>query len=269
MTEDTELLPTLLLGPDEPPPFELVNAGGAGSAVLLCDHACNRIPRRLGTLGLTPQQLVDHISWDPGAAGVARLLSALLNSPLVLSSYSRLVIDCNRPLPSEESITRQSSGIKVPGNCGLTTQDRYIRINTLFRPYHQAIGQLLDACSHRPTVLLSIHSFTPSLNNSHRPWHIGVSYGRDRRLAELLLEALSQHGDIIVGDNKPYPIEEHIDYSLPLHGEVRGLPHVMFEIRQDEIQTPQGVEAWAALLKKTYRIIEAEALRLCCSRFVY
>jgi predicted N-formylglutamate amidohydrolase len=251
-----------LLGVGDPPAVEVVNADGTGSAVLVCDHASNRVPGRLGDLGLDAAQLADHIAWDPGAADVARRLSAHLDASLVLSGYSRLAVDCNRPLGSPESIAEQSAGVPVPGNRGLSLQERDLRIEALFRPYHNAIARLLDARSHRPSLLLSIHSFAPVLNGRLRPWHVGVSYRRDRRLAALLLGALARNRDLKVGDNRPYPIEDDVDYTVPHHGEDRGLPCVMIEIRQDGIRTAAGTSAWAARLADAYRLIEADALRL-------
>jgi predicted N-formylglutamate amidohydrolase len=254
-----------LLAPDESPAVEIVNAGGRSSAVFVCDHASNRVPQRLGQLGLTTDQLVDHIAWDPGAAEVARRFAAHLDAPLVLSGYSRLVIDCNRPLRSTGSIAEQSAGIRVPGNRGLSFEERQKRVNALFRPYHDAIDRLLDSRRQRSSLLLSIHSFTPLLDGRARPWHIGVSYGRDRRCAALLTEALARSGDITVGDNQPYPIDYDIDYTIPERGERRGLPNVMIEIRQDGIRTAAGAAAWAARLAEAYRSIEAQAVRLCGS----
>jgi predicted N-formylglutamate amidohydrolase len=261
-TSDNTETTVSLLAPAEPSAFEIVNVHGRGSAVLVCDHASNRVPRRLGTLGLDPVQLADHIGWDPGAAEVARRLSVHLDAPLVLSGYSRLVIDCNRPLRSAESIAQQSAGVPVPGNRGLRRQDRDLRINTLFQPYHRAIDTLLDDRSRRPSLLLSIHSFTPVLNGQRRPWHIGISHGRNRELATLLRTALARSGNLSIGDNEPYPIEDDVDYTIPVHGEARGLPSAMIEIRQDGIRTAAGAAAWAARLAEAYRLIEAEALRL-------
>ncbi len=267
MDSDTGVSTAPLLGNDEPPPVEFVNADGRSSAVIVCDHASNRVPRQLGMLGLDAVQLADHIGWDPGAADVARRLSTLLDAPLVLSGYSRLVIDCNRPLRSAESIAEQSDGVPVPGNRGLSPLERASRTNALFRPYHDAIDRLLDGRTRRPSMLLSIHSFTPILNGRPRPWHIGVSHWRDRRLAALMLGVLAHSNDFTVGDNAPYPIDEDVDYTIPVHGEGRGLPSVMIEIRQDGIRTAAGAAAWAARLANAYRIIEAEALRILGSSF--
>ena len=260
---DTAETTVSLLEPAESPAFEVVNAHGGGSAVLVCDHASNRVPHRLGSLGLDPAQLAEHISWDPGAAEVARRLSIHLDAPLVLSGYSRLVIDCNRQLGRADLIAECSAGVPVPANSGLSPKDRDRRINTLFEPYHRAIGTLLDSRAHRPTLLLSIHSFTPVLAGRPRPWHVGVSHGRDRRLAALLLSALAHDADVVVGDNQPYPIDAAVDYTLPVHGEGRSVLNVMIEIRQDGIATAAGAAAWAARLAQAYRRIETEALRWC------
>ena len=251
---------TPLLEPAEPAAFELVNARGKGSAMLVCDHASNRVPRRMHELGLNSQQLADHIAWDPGAADVARALSALLDAPLVLSGYSRLVIDCNRPLQSRESIAEQSAGVPVPGNRYLSAQDRERRIATFFQPYHQAIHKLMDARRRQPTVLLSIHSFAAVFNGQHRPWHAGVAYRHDHRLAQRLHQALRQRGDINVGYNQPYPIDDAFDYTIPVHGEGRGLASAMIEIRQNEIQSPATAAAWATRLAHAVQASDAEAL---------
>jgi predicted N-formylglutamate amidohydrolase len=252
-----------LLAPDEPPAFQVVNADGRGSAVLVCDHASNRVPRRLGTLGLDTEQLADHIAWDPGAAAVACRLSAHLDASLLLSGYSRLVIDCNRPLESTQSIIEQSGGVVVPGNLKLTPRDREARIDCCFRPYHDAINQLLDRRAERPTVLLSIHSFTPVFDGRVRPWQIGISSWRDPRLATLMRSAIGGSADLLVGNNEPYPIEEAFDYTVPVHGEGRGLPSVMIEIRQDEIRDTAAAATWAVRLADAYRQIETEALKIC------
>lgn len=251
-----------LLDPDEPPAVKTFNADGLGSVVLVCDHASNRVPRRLGSLGLDAQHLDDHIAWDPGAADVARRLAAHLDCTLLSSGYSRLVIDCNRPLESPQSIAEQSAGVPVPGNLDLTLGDREARIAGCFRPYHDAIERLLDRRTHRPTVLLSIHSFTPLLDGQPRPWQIGISSWRDPRLAALIREALGRYRELSVGDNEPYPIDETFDYTVPVHGEGRGLPSAMIEIRQDEIRTAAATAHWAARLADVYRRIEAEALKL-------
>jgi predicted N-formylglutamate amidohydrolase len=252
-----------LLEPGEPPAVELMNATGASSAVLVCDHASHRVPRRLGTLGLDATRLTDHIGWDPGAADVARRLAVHLDAPLVLSGYSRLVIDCNRPLRSADCIPQQSAGVKIPGNGGLSLEETASRVNTLYRPYHEAIERLLDSRTGRASMLLSIHSFTPVLHGQRRPWHVGISHGKAPQLAVLMREALMQGGTLSVGENQPYPIDDDIDYTIPVHGERRGLPSVMIEIRQNEIGTRAAAAAWAVRLAQAYLQIEAEALSLC------
>lgn len=250
-----------LLWPGEPPAVEVVNPGGESAAFLICDHASNRIPRRLGTLGLSEAERADHIAWDPGAADMARHLSRLLDAPLVLSGYSRLVIDCNRPMDSTQLTAPVSGGVTVPGNTSISPEDRAARIDELHRPYHDTIADMLDSRGERPTLLLSIHSFTPELGDGPRPWRIAIAYGEDDRLARLLIPALREDSTV-VGDNQPYAVSAWSDYSIPVHGERRGIPHVLVETRQDGIRTPETAAAWAEKLADAYRKIEAEALRL-------
>lgn len=246
----------------EPAAFEVVNEQGKSNVVLVCDHASNRVPACLNKLGLSDSHLADHIGWDPGAAAVARLLAKNLDAPLILSSYSRLIIDCNRPLASSESIPEQSAGIMIPGNQNLSAYERDDRIQNLFIPYHAAIDALLDtrllSNPQHPAIFLSIHSFTPFLFNQQRPWHIGVSHKNDDRFAKNLYSALAQQGDIIVGFNEPYPIEDAFDFSIPTHGETRGLSSAMIEIRQDGLTTQTGIARWAERIVQAYRTIEVE-----------
>lgn len=249
-----------LLEPDEPPAFELVNAGGRGRAVLTCDHASPRLPRRLGDLGVSEADRLTHIGWDIGAALVARRLAALVDAPLVLSGYSRLAIDCNRPPGAPTSIPEMTGGVEVPGNRSLAPADAAERAEALFWPYHRAVEALLDARRDAglPTLVVAVHSFTPSLLGQARPWRAGLLYNRDRRLADLFGASLAREPGMIVGDNEPYRVTDGGDFTVPVHGERRGLPHVLFEIRQDEISHPAGVEAWAARLASLVREAEAK-----------
>jgi len=230
--------------------------------VLVCDHASNRVPRSLANLGLTPGQLARHIAWDPGAAEVARGLGARLDAPLVLAGWSRLVIDLNRPLASPQSIPEESDGVLVPGNLGLTPPARACRIATLFDPYHRAVAHLLEARAARPTLLVSIHSFTAELGGETRPWHAGVACGSDRRLAEPLIRALERHGDLCIGDNEPYEVDHRHDYTLPTHGEGRGIPHAMIEIRQDQLDSVAGSDAWVERLADAFAYLATERIGL-------
>ena len=246
----------------DPPPFFVMHRDAASPLMLVCDHASCRFPEALGDMGLDPFARRCHLAVDIGAGPLTEYLADSLGLTAVLAQYSRLVVDCNRPLGSPQSIAEQSAGATVPGNRGLSSEERAARIDGLYRPYHESIDQLLDSRCNQATMLLSIHSFTPVLNGQSRPWHVGISHWRDRRLAALLLGALSRHCDLRVGDNEPYPIELETDYTIPQHGGGRGLPSVMIEIRQDGIGTDDAASAWAERLADAYRSIEPEALRL-------
>jgi predicted N-formylglutamate amidohydrolase len=242
----------------KPAPVEVVNPSGRSTAFLVCDHASARVPEALGSLGLTQDELHQHIGWDIGAAEVARHLSTLLDAPLVLSGYSRLVIDCNRPPGAPTSIAATSGGVAVPGNASVGEAEAQARAETYFWPYHRTIARMLDErlAAGRPAAILSIHSFTPSLLGQARPWPIAMIYGKDRLLAGLLLEALGREHGVLVGDNQPYHVTDEGDYGIPVHAERRALPGVLVELRQDEVGSPLGARAWAERLSRLYREIE-------------
>ena len=236
-----------LIARGEPAPFVIENARGKGRAVLCCDHASAYIPRRLNFLGLEAGDRLRHIAWDIGAAEVARRLSGHLDAPLFLAGYSRLVVDCNRPLRVADIFAERSEDTPIPGNIGISVEERAERASTFYWPYHDALHAFIDARAKSGTVpvLISVHSFTPVYRGVTRRWHIGVHYRLDPRLARLVLEGLRRDRELVVGENEPYEVTLDEDYTVPVHAERRGLPYVLFEIRQDLITADPGVEAWA------------------------
>ena len=226
--------------------------------MLVCDHASHRIPARLGDLGISESDRLSHIGWDIGAGEVARRLSALLDAPLVLAGFSRLVIDCNRPLCAPSSIPQVTGCVTVPGNHDLDEASARARADACFRPYHDAIAGLLDALVRegRPLRLLAVHSFTPEMLGEVRPWHAAVLYGRDRSLAEPWLAELRRDSGLVIGDNEPYRVTDGGDSTIPVHGERRGIPSVLIELRQDLVGSPEGALEWAERLGRIHRAVD-------------
>jgi predicted N-formylglutamate amidohydrolase len=249
-----------LLSPDEPPAFQVVRERGRSPYLLACDHGGNLLPRALGTLGLGALDLKRHIAWDIGAAGLARKLADALDAFLIVQPYSRLAIDCNRRPLSSTSIAPLSESTPISGNEHVSPTDAEARQREIFQPYHDRIDAELDARAalRRPTILVAVHSFTPVFHGESRPWHVGVLYNRDARLARILLELFHSESGIVVGDNQPYALSDEGDYTIPIHGERRSIPHVELEIRQDLIADDPDQVAWADRLARA--LIKAEGL---------
>jgi predicted N-formylglutamate amidohydrolase len=241
-----------LLEADEPPPFRVERPDGISPYFLTCDHAGARVPRKLGSLGVSAEDMRRHIAWDIGAAGVAFKLSAALDAFAILQTYSRLVIDCNRRPGTPDSIVRISESTPVPGNETVSAAEAAGREREIFHPYHHRIRTELDTrrAQQRPTVLISVHSFTPRFHGNQRPWHAGVLYNTDARLAIELLRRLREEPGLVIGDNEPYSVGDTTDYTIPEHGERRGLLHVGIELRQDLIGTEAGQSEWAERLAR-------------------
>jgi predicted N-formylglutamate amidohydrolase len=261
---DYSMQSQLLLADADPAPVRVLHPGGGSDLFLTADHAGRAIPRRLGDLGVPPGELERHIAWDIGIAAVTERLSRALDAPAVLQTYSRLVIDCNRRPAWDSSIPTVSEHTAIPGNVGITAAEREARRREIFDPYHHQIAELLDrrAAAGRRTVLVAMHSFTPVFKREKRSIEVGVLYNRDPRLAAIMLDLLRAEGNLAVGDNAPYAITETSDYTVPVHGEARGLPHVEIEIRQDLIAEPAGQDAWAARLARILPIATAGLRRL-------
>lgn len=241
-----------VLAADEPPACTIAKQGGLSPFVLVCDHASRRLPRSLGSLGLSPLDASSHIAWDIGALQVAQRISEQLDATLLIQNYSRLAIDCNRPPAAPDSIADCSDGICISGNENLDLASRAARYVEIFAPYHRELAGLLDQrqLADRPALLLAVHSFTPTFGGVSRPWHIGLMYRHDQRLGRSLLALLRAEDGLCVGDNEPYAIEDASDYTLPVHGEKRGIAHVGIEIRQDLIATSDGQRRWAERLAR-------------------
>jgi predicted N-formylglutamate amidohydrolase len=236
-----------LLAPDEPPPFIELGRQGRSNFVIVVDHASPRIPRRLQNLGLPASELQRHIAWDIGALGVARQTAAALDAVLVAQNYSRLVIDCNRDPAVASSIPRVSESSDIPGNAALSEADIAARRVEIFDPYHNHVRALLDerAAAGRSTILVAQHTMTNIYHGVRREMHAAVLYNRDRRFAGLVLERLRREKELLVADNEPYFVSDATDYTIPRHGEARGLPHVEIEIRQDLVSDEAGQTEWA------------------------
>lgn len=242
-----------LFDADEPAAFQSAAGDDDSPFVLVCDHAGRRIPRALGSLGLSGADLESHIAWDLCIEGVARRLAKSLRAFLILQTYSRLVIDCNRPLSAPDSIARISAGIPIPGNQSLSPEQVELRVTGVFRPYHEQIEAELLRRERLglPTIVVAMHSFTPVFMGTPRTWHAGVLYNRDARLATPVLQLLRSDDTLIVGDNQPYAVHDLSDYSILQYGEQRGHPHVEVEIRQDLIAEAAAQDRWAARLAST------------------
>jgi len=260
-SDGTSNISRLLDHEDVPPVFEQ-NAAGRSPFLFTSDHYGRLIPRTLGDLGLPADELTRHIAWDIGIAGVAETLSRQLDARLVAQRYSRLVIDCNRPPTAASSIPRLSEATMIPGNEALSREAAETRRREIFDPYHQWIREIIDERLRegRPTVLVALHSFTPVYAGVRRPWHIGTLYHRDTTLPRLLLKALRAEGDLVVGDNEPYAVSDETDYTIPVHGEARGLINTGIEIRQDLIADGGSQQQWAERLARILGEIEV-ALR--------
>ncbi|HXR36239.1 MAG TPA: N-formylglutamate amidohydrolase [Candidatus Binataceae bacterium] len=244
--------PPSLLAPDEPQPVTVINEGGRSPFVIVGDHAGKYLPRRLQMLGLQEAECERHIAWDIGAGAVCGLIGDALGAVVIRQNYSRLAIDCNRTPGSETSIVELSELTTVPGNIGLSKDQIEARVREIFQPYHDRIAAELDRRRQagRAAVLIAVHSFTPVFKAAARPWHVSVLYNRDPRFANILMDLLRCEQGLVVGDNEPYSVSDASDYTIPIHGERRHLPHVLIEIRQDLVADEAGQRRWAGLLAR-------------------
>lgn len=244
-----------LLERDEPHPLETVNLGGGADFVLICEHAGRRIPARLGDMGLSEEDRGRHIAWDVGARDIAVALSRLLDAPLFMQRYSRLVCDCNRRPDTPSFMPKVSELTVIPANQNVSAAEKQARIAEIFTPFQQAVTAALDArdAAGRSTILVTVHSFTPVFKGVSRPWQIGVLFNRDKNFAPEVARYIMENTDYDVGINEPYAVSDESDYAIPVHGEGRGYPCVEFEIRNDLTQGTEAANGWAELMAASVR----------------
>lgn len=245
----TTLLDKPLLGDSDPRPVEVVNGESHSPVLLLCEHAGYAIPKKLGSLGVSPEVIKSHRGWDIGAENVAREIAKLLGAPLVVQRYSRLVIDANRPPDGPLAMPFESDEERIPANMNMTAASREARVEEIFDPMNAAITALFDAVPRR--ACFSIHSFTPVLGGQRRQWHAGFLNRQDLATAQALLETVQKRRpDLTLAVNEPYQILDDTDWFIPEFAEPRELPHALIEIRNDELAEAEGVKAWAALISE-------------------
>lgn len=231
-------------------PFERVE-GSRRDVLLICDHACNAVPAELNGLGLSEDQLARHIAWDPGAGPVTRHLAQLFDCTAMLGGVSRLVTDLNRAPDDATLILAESDNVFVPGNLAITDAERARRVAGYHAPYHAAVRAEIDArmADGIAPIIIAVHSFNLVLGADARPWPIGVMWKVAREPVAPLIEGLALIADP-VGDNNPYDGRTHFGWTVNHHAVDRGLPHVMFEIRNDQIATEIDQLRWARELHR-------------------
>lgn len=244
----------------DPVPVVVESGAGGSPFVFVCEHAGLAVPTALGDLGLAGYDWKQHIACDMGAKQVALSLAQQFGAPLVFQQYSRLVIDCNRAYTADSLIPEVSHGTEISGNTGLDHQERMARIDEIHVPFHKAVEQELESRRVQgiPTILVSIHSFTPKLGTEDRPWHVGIQYAQDARFANIVIDILREDPALCIGDNLPWPVNEADDYTIPVHGDGRHIPYAMIEVRQDLITTGKDQVSWAELLSKTLKRAASE-----------
>ncbi len=233
-----------------PPACETIVETQPCDIVFVCEHASNHIPEEFGNLGLTPADTVRHIAWDVGAAQVTRRLASQMGAQAFLGTYSRLLLDLNRPLGSTDSIPVISEGTVIPGNQSVSDEAVALRQMHIFTPFHTEIADYLDRRlkAGRETRIVTIHSFTPVYLGVQRPWHIGILHGASRAYARDIMSRLQTDPSLNVALNQPYVISRDGDYALPVHGDDRGVEALLIEIRNDMLATKTGIERTADLL---------------------
>jgi predicted N-formylglutamate amidohydrolase len=250
--------PTEFLAAHEPPPCTVLNCDSTKPVILVCDHASRRLPAVLGDMGLDPPARRCHLAVDIGAGTLTRILAARLSVTAVLCEYSRLVVDCNRQLLDPSAFLEFGDGIVIPGNRNLSPDQKELRANAIYWPYHHAVEEEIKRLRSygTPPAVIAIHSFTPVLNGVSRPWQMGVLWDVDKRLAEVFLKELEEAG-FLVGDNEPYSGKAPQDFTIDYHAEAAGLQHVGIEIRQDLIADSKGVEEIADVFADIVRTVPA------------
>jgi predicted N-formylglutamate amidohydrolase len=252
--------PYPLIGAGDAPPYLTYNSSGAARVLLVADHASPFFPAAMNQLGLEDWVLDRHVAWDIGSDQLTEYLADLLDAPAILAGFSRLIIDPNRKLDDPTAFVEVSDGISIPGNFELNAEQKALRVRSFFQPYHGAIARRLAEFETGGTVpvLISVHTCTPVFAQFVRPWHIGVMWDKDPRIAVPLMENLRTVEGVCFGDNEPYSGRHTHDFTIDHHAESAGLPHVGIEVRQDLVRDSDGARKWAGILAEALQDVLAD-----------
>ena len=257
--------PYPLIGAGDAPPYMTYNSSGSARVLLVADHASPFFPAAMNQLGLEDWVLDRHVAWDIGSDQLTEYLADLLDAPAILAGFSRLIIDPNRKLDDPTAFVKVSDGISIPGNAELSARQKALRVQSFFEPYHGAIARRLEEFQAGGIVpaLISVHTCTPVFAQFVRPWHIGVMWDKDPRIAVPLMENLREVEDVCFGDNEPYSGRHTHDFTIDHHAESAGLAHVGIEVRQDLVRDSDGARKWAGILATALQDILADDALYC------
>ena len=249
-----------LIGPGDPPPFISYNDHGKAPLLIVADHASPFFPAAMNQLGLADWVLEKHVVWDIGSDRLAQSLADELDAQAVLAGFSRLIVDPNRQIDDPSAFSELSDGIAIPGNIGLDEEQKRLRVQSFFKPYHDQISARLDHFRDQGIVpaFIAVHTCSPVFDRVIRPWHIGIMWDTDPRIPVPLMKRLEEMDGICIGDNEPYSGKHPHDFTVDHHAEPAGLPHVGIEVRQDLVQDEAGARKWAAILAEGLRDILAD-----------
>lgn len=244
---------------DETAPYVRYNREAPSPLALVCDHASAALPAQYGTLGLEPPRFREHIAVDLGAAALTEFLARAVNAPAIMAAFSRLLIDPNRAVNDPTLIPAESDGVVIPGNQHLGGAERTLRIERFYEAYHRAVDAVMAGIAQRGDVpaFIGIHSFTPEMHGVARPWEIAVLWNQDDRLARYLVDWLNSQTRFTVGENEPYS-GNVTGHAMGRHGDAKGYPNVVLEVRQDVITTENGIDEWGDLLARMLRDMVAD-----------
>ena len=228
-------------------PVSIIAGAEPGRLVLTCEHASCAVPVEYDHLGLDTDALRDHVGWDIGAQRVTETLAHTLHAPAVLAGVSRLVIDCNRDLSDHDLIVAESHGVPIPGNAGIDAEERRRRVRDFYEPYHAAVDATL--AQHPGAFLLSVHSFTPSLNGRERRFDVGVLFDVFAAEAQQVGTALAQEG-LQVRYNEPYSGLDGLIFSARTHGMRHGLRYIELEVNNRLLREAAGVARISAAVAR-------------------
>jgi len=199
--------------------------------MLTCEHASVRLPEPWQWPSGDSRLLGMHWSHDAGADEFTRELSKRLPSVAVLARFSRLLCDANRPLGSDTMFRKEADGKPVQLNSDLNDTEIQRRVDTLYKPYHRALKNVAEVV--KPSLVLSVHSFTPEYEGQPREVEIGVLYkhDKDRALADKFMAAYAAIG-VRVALNEPWSAKEGFAYAADQFNSLT-CASIMLELRQD------------------------------------
>lgn len=251
-------------------PYSIQKGVSTLPVLITCEHASKVIPKSFKNLGLTKAEMreIEGYLYDKGALDVAKKVSNRIKADLLYSTYSRIVVDVNRPLgkshvknPDIDHAVRRrlrlknKSYLEIPGN-RISDKQAVERWRRHSKPY-QEIGLRMAKNIARKSgraLIVPIHSFTAEKSKVD----IDIIVGKSKKIAREIYKLLKRKTKYNIAINKPWSFYQGGGGAFAKTEKEKNIDLVCFEINDRNINTERQKSEIASIISEAIKNVLAK-----------